>query len=201
MPLSVFRLAVILVVATVLGSALPTVGGFAAAEAAPTGCPAGTVCDHALGVALILPSGWRPLPAGKLPAHTIGFFALPVRAPSYNIRLIIASDGTTREHNDVRAATQAASAFARGYSRLRMRPPLVRVSVRYGGAPGVMILNLPGQPTPVTVIILAHRGALYRIVAPGATLARDQRQVLSGLRFIPRVGPFPPANPPAPKGS
>jgi hypothetical protein len=200
MPLSVLRLAVILVVVTVLGSALPTVGGSAAAEAAPTGCPAGTVCDHALGVALVLPPGWRQLPAGKLPAHTIGFFALPVRAPSYNIRLIIASDGTTRERNDVRAATQAAGAFIRGYSRLQMRPPLVRVPVRYGGAPGVVILNLPGQPTLVTVIILAHRGALYRVVAPGATLDLDQREALSSLRFVSRVGPFPPANPPAPRG-
>jgi hypothetical protein len=200
MPLSVLRLAVILVVVTVLGSALPTVGGSAAAEAAPTGCPAGTVCDHALGVALVLPPGWRQLPAGKLPAHTIGLFALPVRAPSYNIRLIIASDGTTRERNDVRAATQAAGAFIRGYSRLQMRPPLVRVPVRYGGAPGVVILNLPGQPTLVTVIILAHRGALYRVVAPGATLDLDQREALSSLRFVSRVGPFPPANPPAPRG-
>jgi hypothetical protein len=199
MPLSVLRLAVLLVVATVLGSAPPTAGGSAAAEAAPTGCPAGTVCDHALGVALVLPSQWRQLPAGKLPAHTIGLFALPVRAPSYNIRLIIASDGTTRERNDVRAATLAAGVFIRGYSRLRMRPPLVRIPVRYGGAPGVMIRNLPGQPTLVTVIILAHRGALYRIVAPGATLDRDQRQALGSVRFITRVGPFPPANPPAPK--
>jgi len=124
---------------------------------------------------------------------------MPVIEPSYNARLIIASDGTTQERNDVRAAGQAAGGLTRGYSRLRMRPPLVRVPVRYGGSPGVMILNLPGQPSLVVVIVLAHHGALYRIVAPGATLGRDQRQALGSLRFIWRLGPFPSANPPAPR--
>jgi hypothetical protein len=141
---------------------------------------------------------WRTLPAGKLPPHTIGLYALPVSGLSYNVRLIIASDGTTRESNDMRAVTLAARDFTRGYSRLHLRPPLVRFPVSYGGAPGVMIRNLPGGPTLVTVVILAHRGALYRILATGATLGRDQLKTLRSLRFIPRVGPFPPANPAAP---
>jgi hypothetical protein len=170
----------------------------ASAEGLANHCPARTVCDHALGVALTPPTNWRLLPAGKLPPHTIVLHALPVTGLSYNVRLVIASDGTTRDRNDLRAATQAARAFTRGYTH--MRPPLVRVPVRYGGAPGIMIRNLPGQPTAVTITILAHRGALYRISVPGATPARDQLTALRSLRFIPRVGPFPPANPAAPRG-
>jgi hypothetical protein len=177
---------------------MPPAGALAGALAGGTAnrCPAGTVCDHALGIAVTPPATWRMLPAGKLPPHTIGLYALPVSGLSYNVRLIIASDGTTRESNDLRAATQAARAFTRGYTH--MRPPLVRVPVAYGGAPGIMIRNLPGQPTLVTVVILAHRGALYRILATGATLGRDQLKTLRSLRFIPRVGSFPPANPAAP---
>lgn len=163
-------------------------------------CPAGTVCDHALGIAVTPPANWRLLPAGKLPPHTIGLHALPlpVTGLSYNVRLVIASDGTTRESNDLRAATQAARAFTRGYTH--MRPPLVRVPVRYGGAPGIMIRDLPGQPTAVTITILAHHGALYRIVVPGATPAHDQLTALRSLQFIPRVGLFPSANPAAQRG-
>jgi hypothetical protein len=47
------------------------------------------------------------------------------------------------------------------------------------------------------VIILAHAGAVYEILAPGAELAPDQRQAFASLRFIPRVGPFPAARPPS----
>jgi len=46
----------------------------------------------------------------------------------------------------------------------------------------------------VTAIILARAGVAYKILAPGTTLAPDQRQALDSLRFIPRVGPFPAAN-------
>ncbi len=163
-------------------------------------CPAGTVCDHALGVTVTPPANWRVLPTGKLPPHTIGLYALPVSGPSYNLRLIIASDGTTRDSNDLRAATRATRAFTRGYERLHMRPPLVEAPVRYGGAPGIMIRNLPGGPTLAIGMVLAHHGVLYRILAPGATLDRDQIRTLRSLRFISRIGPFPPANPAAPRG-
>lgn len=161
------------------------------------GCPSGTVCDRALGIALTPPRDWRLLPPGKLPAHTIAFYKPPVIGPSYNVRLVVGSDGTTAERNDVRAAAQAANRLTRGYTHLRH--PIVRISVRYGGAPGVMVLNLPGPPPGVAVFVLAHQGALYGIVAPGRSLAPDQRRALTNLRFISRVGPFPPANPPAPR--
>lgn len=160
-------------------------------------CPTGTICDRTLGIAVTPSSSWRVLPPGKLPPHTIGFYAPPVTGLSYSIRLIISSDGTTHERNNVLAATRAARAMTRGYTH--MRPPLVRTQVRYGGAPGVMILNLPGQPQLLVAIVLAHAGALYRIISPGqSSLAADQRRGLAGLRFIPRVGRFPPANPPTP---
>lgn len=197
---ALLRSFLLLVVATFLSSNVVMAGAPHRTASTAGGCPSGTACDRVLGVALVPAPGWQQMPVGKLPPHTIGLFGPPVIGLSYNVRLIIGSDGTTGEKNDVRAVGQAANALTRGYSRLRMRPPLVRVPVRYGGAPGVMILNLPGQPTLVIVIVLAHRGALYRIAAPGATLARDQRQALGSLRFIPRVGLFPPANPPAPRG-
>lgn len=53
----------------------------------------------------------------------------------------------------------------------------------------------------MTAIVLAHAGAVYKIIAPGAALAPDQRRMLASLRFIPRVGPFPPQNPAALAGS
>lgn len=96
------------------------------------------------------------------------------------------------------AANRAARALTHGYTH--MRPPLVRIPVRYGGAAGVMILNLPGQPLAFVQIILAHAGALYRISASEqSTLTLDQRRTLASLRFIPRVGRFPPAGPFLPK--
>jgi hypothetical protein len=194
------RLVTALLLLIVLAGMSPA-NGLAGAPTGGTGvrCPVGTVCDHALGVAVTPPTNWRVLPAGKLPPHTIGLYA-PTRhrtGLSYNPRLVIASDGTTRDSNDLRAASLAARAFTRGYTH--MRPPLVWVPVRYGGAPGIMIRNLPGQPTLVTITILAHHGALYRILATGATLGTDQVRTLRSLRFIPRVGPFPPANPAAPR--
>lgn len=198
---TLLRPSILLAVATFMGLGPITVGEPALAASRAGGCPFGTVCDHALGVALVPSPGWRRMPSDKLPPHAIGLFAPPGVELSYGSRLIIASDGTTHERNDARAATAAANTLTRGYRRLRMRPPLIRIPVRYGEAPGIMIRNLPGQPTLVVVIVLAHHGVLYRIVATGATLALDQRRVLNSLRFIPRVGPFPSVNPPAPKAS
>jgi hypothetical protein len=180
------------------GSAMGLEGSPSLAASTGAGCPPGTVCNHALGVALIPPSSWQTLPPGSFPPPALAFFVGPPRGAVNHIRLVIRSDGTTRERNDVRAAVAAANALTRGYSRFAMRPPLVRVPVQYGGAPGMMIRNL--HSTMVLEIVLAHRGALYYILAPGSQLAGDQRQALASLRFIARVGPFPGANPP-PLGS
>jgi hypothetical protein len=43
----------------------------------------------------------------------------------------------------------------------------------------------------VTAIILAHDGALYKIIAPGSRLAPDQQQMLKSIHFYPRRGAFP----------
>ncbi len=162
----------------------------------PAGCPAGTVCDRALGVALIPPSGWHRVPPGHWPAHVLVWFVQPPLGLEYNVRLLIGPDGTTRDRNDARAAAAAAQKLIASY-RGHIHP--IRYAVRYGGAPGVLIRGLPGcECGPDAFIILAHQGALYSIIAPGTTLAPDQRQALAGLRFIPRAGTFPPANPPAP---
>jgi hypothetical protein len=183
------------------GSAMGLEGSPSLAASTGAGCPSGTVCNRALGVALIPPSSWQTLPPGSFPPPALAFFVGPPRGAVNRIRLVIRSDGTTRERNDAHAAVVAANALTRGYSRLAMLPPLVRVPVQYGGAPGIMIRNLPGQPTMVLEIVLEHRGALYSIIAPGSHLASDQRQALASLRFIARVGPFPGANPPPPLGS
>lgn len=168
-------------------------GGPAPADA--NGCPPGTVCDHALGVALTPPSGWQRVPPGHFPPHALAWFAQPPLGLDYNVRLLIGPDGTTRDRNDARAAATAANKLIAGY-RGHVHP--TRYVIRYGGAPGVLIRGLPGGPGPEAFIILAHRGALYSIIAPGAVLAPDQQQALTSLQFIPRVGPFPPANPPTP---
>lgn len=185
----VIALILLLTITPTAGAAGQLPAGVGAAHMSRN-CPAFTVCDTALGIAVTPPASWRLVPTGGLPAHTIGFYAPPARIWEYARRLTISSGGTTRERNDAMAAARAARAPTHGYTH--MRPPLVRISVRYGGAPGVMILNLPGQPLPFVQIILAHGGAVYRIAASGrSTLTPDQRHALASLRFIPRVGPFP----------
>lgn len=158
------------------------------------GCPPRTACDHALGVALVPPPGWQRVPPGHWPPHRLAWFSQPPLGLDYNIRLLIGPDGTTKNRNAAHAAAAVAQKLISGYRGLHP----TRYAVRYGGAPGVLIRGLPGGPGPDAFIILAHQGALYSIIAPGARLAPDQQQALASLRFIPRVGPFPPANPPAP---
>ena len=162
--------------------------------AAPTadGCPGGLVCDHSLGVALSPPFSWHSVPPGHFAPHVLTWFVNPPLGLDYNIRLIVGPDGATRDRNDAHAATAAAGRLVAEYRSIHATQYLVV----YGGAPGVLIRGLPGSPGPDAFIILAHGGALYSIIAPGAVLAVDQRQALASLRFIRRVGPFPSANPP-----
>lgn len=169
-----------------------------AARSTASGCPYGTVCDRALGVALTVPSGWRRVPPGHFPRHTLVWYEGPPVGLDYNIRLLVGPDGMARGRTAARAAANAASALIAGY---RGRVHITRRSVRYGTAPGVLIRGLPGgEGGPAAEIILAHRGVLYSIIAPGTILGRDQRRALAGLRFIRRVGRFPSANPPASGG-
>ncbi len=169
-------------------------GGPAPSDA--TGCPSGAVCDSSLGVALVPPAGWQLIPSGHYPPHVLVWFAEPPLGLDYNVRLLIGPDGTTSDRDDTRAAATDATRLVSGYRSIHP----TRYPVHYGGAPGVLVRGLPGGPGPDAFIILAHHGALYSIVAPGATLAPDQRQALASLRFIPSIGPFPSANPPTPMG-
>lgn len=194
---SISRLPLLAILAVAVGmhSAAAAAGGPAPAGA--NGCPSGTVCDHALGVALIPPSGWQRVPPGHWPSHVLVWFVLPPLGLDYNVRLLVGPDGTTNDRNAAHAAATAADKLIAGY-RGQVHP--TRSAVRYGGAPGVLIRGLPGcECGPDAIIVLAHRGALYSIVAPGTTLAPDQQQALASLQFIPRVGPFPSASPPTRK--
>ncbi|MGI8825308.1 MAG: hypothetical protein ACR2JC_06660 [Chloroflexota bacterium] len=163
-----------------------------------TGCPRDTVCDSSLGVGLVPPAGWQRLPPGNFPPPTLAWFVDPPLNSVNNIRLIIRSDGATRDQNDARAAATAADTLIGLYSN---RVSFTRYAVHYGSAPGVLIRGLPGTPAPYVFIILGHQGALYSIIAPGSRLAADQQKALASLRFIRRIGPFPAANPPPPSGS
>jgi hypothetical protein len=183
--------------ATILSPGLVMRGASVLAASTGGGCPPATVCDRALGVALTPPSGWHGVPPGHFSPHILAWFKEPSLGLDYNIRLLIGPDGTTIDNNDARAAVTAADELIAGYLG-HVHP--TRYPVRYGSAPGVLIRGLPGSPGPDAIIILAHEGALYSIIAPGPTLAPDQHQALASLRFIARIGSFPLANPPAPRG-
>ena len=180
-----------LVVALAGGAVLP---GQAHATSAPhtshvAPCPAGTVCDASLGVALPLPAGWTQ---DSYPAGILEFSARPAVGATYRVvRLKIASWGTTSDRDDARVAAAGMDALLRSTNSAQS---FTRVPVHFLGASGVLVSGLPSSPAPVTAIIVARAGVAYKILTPGMTLAPDQRQALDSLRFIPRVGPFPPAN-------
>jgi hypothetical protein len=158
-------------------------------------CSQTTVCDHALGLSLTVTAGVVDIGPGQRPPHEIELVTLPARGRASAFRLDIASWGTTTDMNDTRAASAGMQRLLRAerqHARL--------TTVHYGGASGLLAPGLHSSPTEVTVVVLAHAGAVYKILAPGSVLAPDQRQMLASLRFIARVGPFPPENPSAPTG-
>lgn len=159
-------------------------------------CPKRTVCDHALGLALTLPPDLVEIGPGQRPPHEIELVTVPSHGRGSNFRLDIASWGTTTGVDDTRAAAAGMQRLLRAErQRARLLP------VNYGGAEGLLASGLHSSPTEATAIILAHEEAVYKILAPGSALGPDQRQVLTTLRFIPRVGPFPPETPSAQTGS
>ena len=152
-------------------------------------CPALLVRNSRLGVALTPLPSWEEAGPDKYPP---GYLALEIPQPGQDdadLRLVISSLGTADGSPDTAAAAARMARLTRGLTT----PYTVR-PIRIGGAPGLLARGLPGDG-PVTVIVLAHGGVVYQILAPGADLAPDQRQVLATLRFIPRVGSFPPATP------
>jgi len=152
------------------------------------------VCDSALGIAVAPAPGVREAAPGKFSSHEIALIRPEKGKVTSDLRLDIASWGTTKDRNDTRAAAAGMNRLVHGLVR-KARAAVIGRAVRYGGAPGMLALGLPGGLGPVTAIVLAHAGAVYKILAPGRSLATDQLRMLSSLRFIPRVGAFPPANP------
>jgi len=143
------------------------------------------VCDTALGIAFARPASWVQ---DQTPGGVLEFSARPTASATYNVvRLSIASWGTTSDPDEARVAAAGMDSLLGGVR------PTSRINVTYAGVPGVQATGVPGNG-PVIAIILAHAGVAYKILAPGVALAPDQRQALDTLRFIPRVGPFPPAN-------
>jgi hypothetical protein len=150
----------------------------------PGDCPAGTICSVALGVALTVPSNWQAARPGQEAPGVLAFYSTAMP----HTRLYLSSWGPA-------TSTDAAQAANAGMDRLLQGlPTLDRIAVQVGGAAGVEVHNVPGGPTESTAIILAHGGVLYKILLPGTTVTADQQQAVNSLRFIPRVGPFPPAN-------
>lgn len=178
--------------AVVLGIALTGILPTRALAGGPApaggGCPARTVCDATLGVALTPSPGWRVFPASKNPPHTLTFATLPITGLSYTVRLVVEPFAVTSIQNDRRAARWVAHKLIQA----ERVPSSTERSITIGGTDGVLIQGLPGSPGPAVDILLARHGNVYLIIAPGRSLAPDQRRALARLRFIPRVGHFLP---------
>jgi hypothetical protein len=178
-----FGLLVALGGSRVSGSFAPT-----AVRAAAMQCPNHRVCDNTLGLTIRLPPAWVLLPKGKYPPHTLAFALQRPVLENYTERLVIEPYALTSIRNDKRAvdwvATKVIAAERRG--------PVTQRRVAYGGAPGVVIRGLPGEPGPVLTLLLAHQEAVYRIIIPGASIGTDQQSALASLHFIVRKGPFLP---------
>jgi hypothetical protein len=163
-------------------------------------CPADMARNSILGVALTLPAGWQEESPASYPTFLSDptlFFFIPTGGDG-NPRLLIAGLGTTTDPNEARAANAAADRLRRSVPRL----PVTRRPITIAGAPGVVLQGLPAQTANVQMV-LAHAGALYHVIAFGSDerLQADHRAALASLRFIPRLGafpPFPPARSPAP---
>lgn len=168
---------------------LPSASALAKSSAQAPGarCPSGTVCDSTLGLALTVPPGWLQLPRGKFLPHTLAFGTRPTGF-SYHLRLVIAPFAVTSPGSDMRTARLVAGKLIRA-NRV---PNAKQTAVTYAGSRGILVRGLPGDPGPAADIYLARNGNVYQIIAPGASLAPDQRRALATLRFIPRSGNFLP---------
>ncbi len=146
-------------------------------------CPAETVRNGALGVALPLPAGWEEATPNMAPPGEISF-----AAPGYEgaPHLLIDSLGATTDPDPTHAVAVATARLARETSM-----PITRTPIIVAETLGVLLQGLPGHTANVQ-IVLAHAGGLYRIILFGnPVLTPTGRTVLDTIGFIPRTAPFP----------
>lgn len=165
-----------------------------------THCPSGALRDAALGVALAVPSGWQLLPPGRYLPNTLVFGTRSTSKSTYRLRLVIEPFALGSGANSGRAAAWMATKII-GAEGVR---GATRFAVSYAGTRAVLVRGLSGGLRPSVTIVLARQGdaanpgnayreeGIYRIIAPGRSLAPDQRQALASLRFIHRTGYFLP---------
>ena len=147
---------------------------------------------QALGVELTsLPQGWSVIPGNALNAGWLSFGQVPdlvdgLRMSIQPIGLLDTSTGP------LALATAVNALLRRDAGTTPVRQTLMTVDER----PAIVLHGMPGPPG--LQIVVATDGAAYDIVLFGSdTLQPDQAQALSALRFIPRVGTLPSAEPPS----
>ncbi len=154
------------------------------------------VTQSALGIALTtLPSGLSVAAPGEYMPGAIDLVTTDNHGDE--LRFAVAPLGTADTSDEIAAATTAANALVQDSNS---PISVARTSILVAGVQGVMLQGLPGSG-PNVQIVIAHGGVVYDLVAYGGlTLQPDALQVFASLHFVPRVGAFPSANPPAPQG-
>lgn len=150
-------------------------------------CPAGMVCNTAIGVAVRPPQGWVVAPPGHFAFNDLALVTIDTGRVDMQLHLVVEPFGTTTLHDLGAAAQAAAHAATQGFPI-----PIPSTSFIVAGIPAVRLRGLPGGPEFGQEIVVAHDGLLYGIYTFDS--ARDaltpaQRQALASLRFIPRAGP------------
>ena len=79
-----------------------------------SGCPAGTVCNTAIGVALRLPRGWTVAPPGHAPFDELTLVTIVAGRPDMDLHLAIEPFGTTTARDALAAAGAGADAQMQG---------------------------------------------------------------------------------------
>lgn len=171
--------------------ALASAGTHSGARIYPcvAGLPASTICERALGVAIVPPQGWLLAPPGQYTPGSLDF------TRQGRIRFSVQPLGAVDARHQPCAANAAAAALVR---QSNSTAQIARTPITVGGVPAVELRGMPG-PAPSVQIVAAANGALYNIVTfDSPTVQPDQRAALTSLRFIQRFRPFPNATPPAP---
>jgi hypothetical protein len=176
----------LILVLTLIAALIPCLA--LAGGPAPSSCPAGRFCQSHLGLSLRLPPGWYVATNLKvLPgSNQVAFAAGRPRGLSYNLRLIIQAYAITSLTDSRQSVRHVAAKLihAERVTMVQERP------VHYAGSYGLLIRGFPSGGTPALNILLGRHHDVYQIIAPGSTLAADQRAALQSLQFIPIHGPF-----------